>query len=147
MGCANEVAVCGNSKKTDKKYLKVGSYTAATVETTAVIEREFYGQGNIFKDVEAYNTRLDKVCYVPELSDTVYTHQDFLDIIDGQETLAVNLFDRVDWQHPETLLDDDIASGEYANCPNCGRLSACYEKTECPHCHTPYIPKKHRGEM
>ena len=120
-------------------YLKVGHYTPATDETDAFIEREFYGQGYIFKDEEAYDTSFDKVCYVPELSDTAYTHQSFLDMMDGQEILAKDLFDRVDWQHPETLLEDDYVNGDYDNCSKCGRMFACYDKTECPHCHAPYI--------
>jgi hypothetical protein len=36
-----------------KHYLKIGQYTPATDEAEAIIEREFYGQGYIFKDEEA----------------------------------------------------------------------------------------------
>jgi hypothetical protein len=88
-----------------KRYLKVGQYTPATYEAEAIVERGFYGQGYIFKDEEAYETGLDKPCYISELSNAVYTHQDFLDLMDGQETLARDLFNRVDWQHLETLLE------------------------------------------
>jgi hypothetical protein len=115
------------------KRCKVGHYTPASNETEAIVEREFYGQGYIFKDEEAYNTGLDKPCYIPELSDAVYTHQSFLDMMDGQEELAQDLFERVDWQHPETLIEEDFASGEYDICPECGRMFACYGRTECPH--------------
>jgi hypothetical protein len=121
-----------------KQYLKVGQYTPATDEAEAIIERGFYGQGYIFKDEEAYNISLDKPCYIPELSDAVYTHQNFLDLMDGQETLARDLFNRVDWQHPETLFEEDYINGEYDYCPVCGRMFACYDETECPHCHSPY---------
>ena len=42
---------------------------------------------------------------------TGYTRQDFIDICDGNETMARELFDHVDWQMPETLwnewLDDE----------------------------------------
>jgi hypothetical protein len=130
------------AKRTDRgdrsmnqNYLKVGQYTPATDETEAVIDREFYGQGYIFKDEEAYDTGLDIPCYIPELSDAVYTRQSFLDMMDGQEALARNLFERVDWQHPETLLEEDYANGEYDDCPACGRIFASYGVTECPHCH------------
>ena len=119
-------------------YLKIGNYIPATDETEAIIEREFHGQGYIFKDEEAYDADLNTVCYVPELTDTAYTHQSFLDLMDGQESLARDLFDRVDWQHPEALLEEDYVNCEYADCPNCGRMFACYEKTECPWCHAPY---------
>ncbi len=129
------------TKATQRNYLKVGTYTPATDNTEAVIDREFYGQGYIFKDEEAYETSLDQVCYIPELTDNVYTHQDFLSIMDGQEELARDLFDRVDWQHPETLFEEDCANGEYDNCSGCGRLFACYEKSVCPHCGAPYTEK------
>jgi hypothetical protein len=42
----------------NQNYLKIGSYIPETGETEAVIEREFYGQGYIFKDEEAYDTGL-----------------------------------------------------------------------------------------
>lgn len=122
-----------------KHYLKVGQYTSATDEAEAVIDREFYRQGYIFKDEEAYETSLDKICYIPELSDTAYIHQKFLDMMDGQESLARILFDHVDWQHPETLLAEDYANGEYDNCPVCGRMFVCYGKAACPNCHAPRI--------
>jgi hypothetical protein len=89
-----------------KEYLKVGKYFPATDETEAVIEREYHGQGHIFKDEEAYEAGLNNVCYIPELSDTVYTHQDFLDVTGGEEALARDLFDHVDWQHPESLAEE-----------------------------------------
>jgi len=127
-----------NRRNIRQHYLKVGQYTPATGETEAIIEREFYGQGYIFKDEESFDTSLDTVCYVPELSDAAYTHQCFLDMMDGQEALARDLFDRVDWQHPETLLEEDYANGEYTDCLECGRIFACYGKTECPHCNSPY---------
>lgn len=120
------------------KYLKVGQYTPATDESETIIGREFHGQGYIFKDEEAYESSLDKICYIPELSDTAYIHRSFLDMMDGQESLARALFDHVDWQHPETLLAEDYANGEYDDCPVCGRMFACYDKTECPNCHAPY---------
>ena len=121
-----------------KHYLKVGNYTPATANAEAVIEREYYGQGFIFKDEEAFYTGLDKVCYIPELSDNTYTRQDFLDLMDGQEALAQSLFERVDWQHPETLLQEDYVNGEYDDCQECGRMFACYEKVQCPHCGAAY---------
>lgn len=71
-----------------REHVKVGSFTPADEmnEKGAVIEREFYRQGNIFKDEEAYldKEHPDKVCYIPELSDSLYTRQDFLDMCNGQ---------------------------------------------------------------
>ena len=120
------------------KYLKIGKYTPATDVAEAIIEREFCGQGYIFKDEEAYESGMDAVCYIPELSDTFYTHRDFLDMMDGQEELAWDLFSSVDWQHPEALVEEGYIYGEYDDCPKCGRMFASYDKIECPHCHAPY---------
>lgn len=118
--------------------LRVGDYTPEAEDTEQIISREYYRQGYIFKDEEAYKTSLDKVCYIPELSNVTYTHQSFLDMCDNQEDLAADLFDRVDWQHPETLLEEDYMNGELDDCENCGRMFLSYDATECPHCHAPY---------
>lgn len=49
----------------EKTYLKVGSYIPETEEREAVICREYYGQGLIFKDEEAFLHDPERVCYVP----------------------------------------------------------------------------------
>lgn len=69
-------------------YLKVGGYTPENEEREAIIEREYYGQGWIFKDEEAFLLYPDQVCYVPELLDSAYTQQDFLNLCNGQEKFA-----------------------------------------------------------
>ena len=61
-------------------------------------------------------------------------------MLDCQEELARDLFDRVDWQHPDTLLEEDFINGEYDYCLECGRTFACYDEIECLHCHEPYYP-------
>lgn len=80
-----------------REYVKVGSFKPADEmnEKGAVIERDFYRQGNIFKDEEAYldKEHPDKVCYIPELSDSLYTRQDFLDMCNGQEDIADRIFE------------------------------------------------------
>jgi hypothetical protein len=124
------------------KPLKIGKYVPASNDTAEIIEREFYEQGDIFKDEEAYEAGLDKVCYIAELSDDKYTRQDFLDLCDNQEILARGLFDRLDWQHPGSQLQDEYSSGAFHDCENkkCGRMFAYNESYECPHCNTSYEP-------
>ena len=56
--------------------LQIGKYTAPQDGRPAIIQREFYGQGYIFKDEAAFLSHPDQVCYVPELSDTAYTRND-----------------------------------------------------------------------
>lgn len=91
-----------------EKYLKVGSYAPPTEEKEAVIDRENYQQGYIFKDEEAFLLHPEQVCYVPELSDNAYTKQNFLDMCNGQEKFAEECFYAVDWQHPETWIDEQF---------------------------------------
>lgn len=120
-----------------KTYLKVGSYTPETEEAEAVIDREYYQQGWIFKDEEAFLHHPDKVCYVPELSDEGYTRQNFLDMVGGQEEVATLLFDMVDWQSPETLLNELYDTYELDFCPVCQKIYCMRgEQIPCPVCGT-----------
>ena len=119
----------------DKKLLKVGSYTPGTEDSEAAIDREYYGQGYIVKDEDAFLHCPDKVCYVPELSDSAYTRQDFLDMVGGQEELAAECFYAVDWQHPETWIEEQFALLEWATCPHCDLIyEAAGEPCPCPKC-------------
>ena len=61
--------------------------------------------GYCFKDDKAFENKKG-ICYIPELSDTKYSYKDFMNIAKGDEDLAYTLFFMVDWQEPETLLED-----------------------------------------
>ena len=78
----------------------------------AELQREFFRQGWIFKDWETFQNHPDAPCYVPELSDTVYTAEDFLHICNGQREFTDQLFDGVDWQHPESLMEELMRNNE-----------------------------------
>ena len=93
-------------KKYPTQYIQVGKYIPATAETVAQVDRDYYRQGWIFKDEEAFLHDQDQVCYVPELSDEAYTRRDFLRICGGDEELAKICFYNVDWQSPETWMDE-----------------------------------------
>ena len=119
----------------NEQYLKIGSYTPETDETEAIIERDYFQQGWIVKDEEAFLHYPDKVCYVPELSDEGYTRQDFLDMMGGQEEFATMLFEMVDWQSPETLKNELFAMQEIDFCPVCKKLYfMAGEQKPCPIC-------------
>lgn len=125
----------------EREYLKIGTYIPPDENGEGgVIEREFYGQGMIFKSDEAfYDTEhLDRVCYIPELSDATYTREKFLELCNGQTDLAEELYEAVDWQHPETLLEDWERNGELDTCNECGKLFDCYGETKCPYCGARY---------
>lgn len=93
------------------------------------------GRGVIYKNWEAYYDKdhPDRVCYIPELSDSLYTRQDFLDICNGQPEIADRIFDGVDWQSPETLLEEQWYE-ELAICPKCKKWYWCYGVDKCPNC-------------
>lgn len=128
-----------------KKYLKIGEYTPADEEFGApeVIERGYYRQGWIFKDEEAYldEEHPDRICYIPELSDSLYSRKDFLDMCNGQKEFADELFYESDWQHPESLMTDWIVNNEWVKCRHCGSLidygDGCND-TKCPKCGEEY---------
>lgn len=118
-------------------YMKIGSYTPGTDGAAPVIEREYFQQGYIVKDEEAYLNYPDKVCYVPELFDEGYTRQDFLDMCYGQEEMADMLFEMVDWQSPETLQNELFDMQEIDFCPVCKKLYfMAGEQRPCPVCGT-----------
>ena len=102
-----------------KKILLVGSYSPERGNEPEKIDRDYYRQGWIFKDEDAFQNRPDDVCYIPELSDEKYTRNDILKILAGDEELAKTMFKELDWQHPESLLEDWKANGEIAWCPHC----------------------------
>lgn len=75
---------------------------------------------------------IEAVCYVPELSDSLYTGQDFLDMCNGQPEIADQVFHAVNWQHPETYLDEQ-GDDELWQC-KCGKWYWCYGVDKCPYC-------------
>jgi hypothetical protein len=57
---------------------------------------------------------------VPELSDTVYTGNDFLKFCNGQQDFADELFEAVDWQHMESQAEDWLINNKWRICKTCG---------------------------
>ena len=98
------------------------------------LQREYFRQGWIFKDPEAFRDREDAPCYVPELNDTVYTKQDFLELCNGQEEIAQELFGQLDWQSPPALFNEWEEMGEIETCRQCGKLFLAFGAGQCPYC-------------
>lgn len=126
------------------KYLMVGKYTPENKECDMpeVIEREYYGEGMIYKDEEAYKEYPERVCYIAELSDGKYTRKDFLDLCGGNEKMADELFNNCDWQHPESLIEDWVTNGEWEKCERCGTLFDCQEYDICTTCGNPVLSEE-----
>lgn len=113
---------------------RIGSCKVDSDGNLVELEREYFGQGWIFKDWEAFRERPDDPCYVPELDDTLYSRNDFMKMCNGQEEIAEQLFYDVDWQSPSTLLDEWERDGEIDTCGSCEKLFMSYGVKKCPHC-------------
>jgi hypothetical protein len=130
----------------ERKYLLVGSYTPGTDEADEIIERGATEQGYVFKDEEAFLHHPDKVCYIPELHDSGYTRQSFVDLCNGREDFAAILFEYVDWQSPETLFEEWFMNGEWDECEKCGYYHSLHPKpAACERCGVE-LTKEENGE-
>lgn len=113
---------------------RIGICKADNCGNITELRREFSGQGWIFKDWEAFREHPDAPCYVPELEDVIYTGNDFMALCNGQEEIAEELFDGVDWQNPSALMEEWERAGEIDTCRKCGKLFLSYHVKGCPHC-------------
>lgn len=117
---------------------KIGECIVGANGSLLKLEREYFRQGLVFKDYYAFYHDPKKPCYVPELDDAVYTRENFLNMCGGQEDIAEMIFDAVDWQSPETYLDEQYRDGELADCKKCGKIFESYNVYKCPHCGAAY---------
>lgn len=101
-----------------------------------LLERDMSAQGMIFKDEDAFRERPTDPCYVPELTDTIYTKEDILNICNNQEEVAERVFREIDWQHPEAYLDELFHDEEIYECKHCGKTFDIYDgqNQRCPFC-------------
>lgn len=83
----------------------------AAVDELGVSPEKVYLKG-AGKYQENWDAR-EGIVYVPEREDAYYTYQDFLDIVNGNATIAQNLFDTIEWQHPSTLFEEGVIAGEW----------------------------------
>ena len=126
-----------NRKDDDIKILPtVGNYIPADNAngTKEIFEKEYYGQGMIYKNWDNFVNHPDEVCYVPELSNNKYTKQDLIDLCGGNTKMAEIMFDELDWQHPESLLADWECNGEIGVCDRCGWIYSYDDELRCPNC-------------
>ena len=105
------------------------------------IERGPTKQGFVFKSVKNYKLHDNEPCYVPELYDSIYSRKHFLLLGNEQEDVADLLFEQVDWQSPETLLDELLNERELVECPHCGKYviygAGSNNVSACPYCGAP----------
>lgn len=111
----------------EEKYYVIGE-----ILENGEIERGKTDNGEAYINARAFAHKTG-TCYVPELSDTKYSYGDFLALAKGNEKLARVLFSAVDWQAPETLLDEYISNGEVKECDICLGLYLTYGDEEAIH--------------
>lgn len=112
----------------------IGRHASAAGQAIELIERAYYRQGMIYKNTEAYIKNPDAVCYIPELSDSKYTHRNFLAMCNEQEEISEEVFEAVDWKHPETYIQEQLAAEEITICEQCGKWYWSYDVNKCPLC-------------
>lgn len=104
------------------------------------INREPLEQGMGYKNEGAFYDKHDpnRICYLAELSDTIYSRNDFLKLADYNPKIAERIFSYCDWQAPETALEDLLGSQEIVECPKCKHLLFLGddEDAKCSHCGT-----------
>ena len=79
------------------------------------MSQDFFNQHSKYRVEIETSPKIDfnddeKIIYTPDLWDNDekegYTGKDFLDLCNGDEKSAKNLFEMCEWQHPETILDE-----------------------------------------
>lgn len=116
----------------------IGKYIPASENQPEIIEKDWYGQGMIYKNWDAYENHPSEVCYIPELSDSKYTRKDIVEMCHGNEELAKEVFQCLDWQHPESLIEDWMCNDDIVVCEKCGWMFDYYGHETCPKCGTEY---------
>lgn len=99
-----------------KQYLFIGDRTVNPKTCSWVYKKDWYRQGWIFKDEEAFLFKPDECCYIAESDypndEKHYTRTDIVQICRGDVEVATMIFYMLDWQHPETLYDEYIRENE-----------------------------------
>ena len=120
-----ECMVCASCTfKGEKRQEEIGN----RIETPEGVfyELEYGGEGNIYKNEDAFLNRPDEVCYVPEYaaedredwrvsesSDGCFTHNSLLALCKGNEEVCQDLFYSLEWTYPTTLLEEWDSNGYF----------------------------------
>lgn len=99
-----------------------------------IVGRSWSGLGWVYKNPETFYHAPSELCYVPEDLDGAYTANDFLELSQGQPEIAEEMFQSVEWEHPETWLDEQFRMGDLAICPVCRHICQSYMGLMCPYC-------------
>lgn len=76
------------------------------------IEREWHEQGHVYKNYNGID-KPDMICYIPEMSDSLYTFNDIIELCDNNVDFATTIFEELNWQSPEVLIEEFIQDYDY----------------------------------
>lgn len=109
-------------------------YIIGEILENGEIIRGLSAQGEVYKNSKAFYEKSNEVCYLSELNDYKYTYKDFLNLAHGSEEVAEFLFDDVNYQSPEALLEDYLSADEVHDCLCCEKMYVSYGVDYCPYC-------------
>lgn len=110
-------------------------YIIGRILEDGTVEKGSTEQGWIYKDSKAFYDKTNKVCYIPELGDDIkYVYADFLTLACDNEEVAEEIFNKVDWQTPEVLVEEWLRDDELHICTNCEHMFLSYGVEHCPNC-------------
>ena len=93
------------------QYLKVGSKDIHE-DGTVTYTKDWYRQGFVYKDEEAFLFSEDDICYIAEddypEEEIRYTRKDIMRICENNWNTARIVFYLLDWQHPSSVYDEYI---------------------------------------
>lgn len=91
-----------------------------TIQSNGILAKDLYDKDMFFDDLKQAKVvckaknkvdRMEAIVYTTE-SGTEYTFNDVLELAKGNKRYAKSLLDRVEWQHIETLIEDDLMYDE-----------------------------------
>ena len=96
------------------RYEVIGEYVPGNDEdkTQSAIRSATLRQGQVYKNIEAFYKETERVCCIPELTNTPYTRNDFLELRLGQEDMVDVIFLSLDWQESEAWREEQFRTGE-----------------------------------
>lgn len=77
-----------------------------------LLEREYHEQGYVYKDYNGIDNP-NEVCYVPELREETYTFNEIVELCDNDVDFATTIFEELNWQSPEVLIEEFKQDHEY----------------------------------
>lgn len=89
------------------------------VNSNGDVSKHFYRQEYVYKNSKEFMIKSDNPCYVSEGRDAKYTYSDFISLSSGNEDIANLVFNSLDWQSPEGVVQEWHGNNELFICKSC----------------------------